>query len=260
MAGKRQKGPQLIYESQETWYNQAVKTMNADKMIVQFAFKIENYLKAAEMFEMVEDYLDAAQMAEKCRELAEQTAREEKEYKYQLAIAQKKQASTAKGYEKAEKLLKEVIDYKDVNEHLKECHEKRLQLEKIARNKKLRKLSLMAIFVIAVVGFFMSPAWEELKNRVMPEKMEDPRVVQTEKKEEKKEKITIKNAKPGDAVIFGAKEWYVLETDEKKTKMILLQGQDSVQEDLEGSLSEEEQNNVVWEESYYCPVICISKE
>ena len=59
-----------IYESQESLYQKAVRKMQADRLIVQYAYKIDNYKLAAAMFDEVGDYMDAPALAKKCRELA----------------------------------------------------------------------------------------------------------------------------------------------------------------------------------------------
>ena len=141
----------LVYETQESLYEKAVNTMNMDRLIVQFAFKIDNYLKAASMFDEVGDYADASELAQKCRDLAEQTKQEEKEYKYQLAVKQKKNAKTIKGFEKAEKLLDEISGYRDSNELYDDCV---VQQKILLKRQKVKKgiywtILLAVVFVAA---------------------------------------------------------------------------------------------------------------
>ena len=86
MADTKNSAKAPIYESQESLYEKAVKKMNADKLIVQYAFKIDNYLKAAAMFDEVGDYLDAPEKAELCRELARKAEIEEKNSRYRKLL------------------------------------------------------------------------------------------------------------------------------------------------------------------------------
>lgn len=217
MAENKKSAGKLIFESQESLYQQAVRMMNMDQLIVQYAFKVENYRKTAEMFEQVGDYADAAELAEKCRRLAAQTQQEEKEYRYQRAADQKASAKSAKGYEKAEKLFAEAAGYKDAEQQREECCRQRKVLEKKAKREKIGKLCCIAAVILAVIAFFVSPAWTNLKIRLLGgEQIEDPRGIVTEQKE-----ITVENAEIGDQVSFGTHEWYVLDADEASVKMIL---------------------------------------
>lgn len=177
MADTKKASPKLIYESQASLYDKAVKKMNADKLIVQHKFKMENYLEAAEMLEQIVDYKDAAALAKKCRELAEQTKKDEKEYRYQLALEQREMAKSAKGYEKAEKMLNQVKGYKDADQLIVECKEQRIRLEKKAKRKTIGKLCALVVLIGAVAAFFVSPAWDSLKQQIIERNTETTEVV-----------------------------------------------------------------------------------
>ena len=76
------KDNKIIYASQVQLYEKAVQKMNADAVIVQHAYKADNYRIAAAMFDEVGDYLDAKELAERCRTLAEETKADELETAY----------------------------------------------------------------------------------------------------------------------------------------------------------------------------------
>ena len=157
----------MIYESKAALYEKAVQAMDADRLIVQHAFKIENYLDAAEMFEQVGNYKEAVELAQRCRELAEQTKTDEVEYRYQLAVEQKEQAKGPKGYEKAEKMLKQVAGYKDADQLLTECITQRERLQKKRKVKKILKVCVLLFCAGVVVKFLQSPSWETVQQKML---------------------------------------------------------------------------------------------
>lgn len=187
MADNKKSAPQLIYESQESLYQKAVKAMELDRLIVQFAFKRENYLKAAEMFEEVGDYEDAPELAKRCRELAEQTKKDELEYKYQMAVKQKDKAKTAAGYGKAVRIFEETAGYLDSDKLKEECVANKTQLEKKAKMKSRIRTGIVLAIMVAAVAFFTSSKWTALKDNILGEKMEEPRFSQLEVEDERAE-------------------------------------------------------------------------
>lgn len=226
----------IVYESQESLYAKAVRTMEMDKLIVQFAFKEENYCKAAEMFEEVGDYLDAPQLAAECRRLAESTQEEAKKYQYQRALTQKKEAKSAKGYEKAEKMFQEICGYQDSQQQMEECRRCREQLQKKRKRKKAGKgLGLLAV-VLAVAAFFLSPQWNTLWTKLL---------IRVEASS--KEKLpSLKAAEAGELVEFGGYQWYVLEKQNSAAKLILYHAEQV--EELRYRAYHEKQEAVTWED------------
>lgn len=228
----------LVYETQASLYAKAIRKMEMDKLIVQFAYKVENYLTAAEMFDEVGDYQDAEKMAVQCRELAEMARKEEKEYCYNMAMDLEKKARNIKGYEKAEKMLKEISGYRDADEHWSYCVEKRQNLE---RKKKLKKgvrwCSLLAM-AAAVIVFMMSPQWNQLKACLMGETIE-----KTEETELPGDPIL--TAQVGDQLTFGQHVWYVLNRDDTMVKLILFQAEKF--EELRNTPYHEVRETVTWE-------------
>ncbi len=225
----------IVYESQESLYAKAIRKMEMDQLIVQFAFKEENYLKAAEMFDEVGDYLDAPQLAEKCRELAGKTKEEAKEYQYQRALEQKREAKSAKGYEKAEKMFLEIREYQDSEQQVQKCRHQEEQLRKKRKMKRAGKgvTCLAAVFVLVI--FFLSPQWNVVWTKIMMR-------VETSSKTKLP---SLKEAKEGELVEFGDYQWYVLEKQDDRIKLIL--NQVSSVKELCYRPYHEKQEPVTWE-------------
>ena len=211
--------------------------MEMDQLIVQFAFKEENYLKAAAMFEEVGDYLDAPQLAEKCRKLAENTKEEAKAYQYRLALDQKKDAKSAKGYEKAEKMFREISGYQDSGQQIQECQRLRNQLLKKRKIKRAGKGAACLAVVLVLAVFFLSPQWTNLWTKMM-----------LKVEASSKTKLpSLKEADAGELVEFGGYQWYVLEKYENSAKLILNQAQQV--EELRAKPYYEKQEAVTWADS-----------
>lgn len=226
----------IVYESQESLYAKAVRKMEMDQLIVQFAFKEENYLKAAEMFEEVGDYLDAPQLAEKCRKLAERTREEAKEYQYQRALDQKKEAKSAKGYEKAEKMFLEIPGFQDSGQQIQECRRLREQLLRKRKIKKAGKGVACLAVVLVLAVFFLSPQWNNIWTKIM---------IKVEASSKTK-LPSLKEAKAGELVEFGGYQWYVLDKQEDTAKLILYQAVNV--EELRYRSYHETQEPVTWED------------
>ena len=175
--------PKMIYESQSSLYEKAVKMMKADRLIVQYKFKIENYLDAAELFDQMKGYRDADELAEKCRQLAEQTRKEEVEYRYQVALEQKEQATDSKEYEKAKALFGHIKGYKDVEQLIEECEKKRSYHEKREKGKRVGILLCVLLIATIVTGFFLSPAWDNLRAEIIAANIPETEMVSGEEKE-----------------------------------------------------------------------------
>ena len=95
-AAKKPAAKKPVYESQESLYAKAVIKMNEDAVIVQHAYKAENYRRAAAMFELVGDYEDAAELAQQCYRLADETEEEERVLRYGKAREKEEKALESK--------------------------------------------------------------------------------------------------------------------------------------------------------------------
>ena len=137
-----------IYASQESLYEKAVQKMNADQVIVQHAYKIENYLIAASMFEEAGDYLDAPLLARQCRELAGQAGEDEKELKYQRCI-RRLADEDPEMYPKVLEELRSIAGYKDTDKYIKTCED---LLNRMGKKKKRKHRIIFGILVLIAAG------------------------------------------------------------------------------------------------------------
>ena len=147
-----------IYESQESLYKKALQKMHADKLIVQYAYKIDNYKLAAQMFEEVGDFQDAPELAKQCRKLAEEAVKEAEESLYQKAKRHMEDGSLTE-IDKCGKqieLLKKLGDYKDSRELLAKCQETQHRLERKSAWRRRLVAGLLAGFVILCAAFIFS--------------------------------------------------------------------------------------------------------
>ena len=176
---KKESGPQIVYETEDSLYAYAVKMKNRDRLIVQHKYKIENYLDAARMFDELGEYKDSVKQAACCRELAEQAKRDEMEYFYKLAVEQKDKSKDVKGFEKAIKMLDRVKGYKDTDSLTVECKEQIVRIRRKRRGRQAVKLAVIVAVVAVGIWFMQTPAWGEAKqqmlewNRIMALEMPD---------------------------------------------------------------------------------------
>ena len=244
MADNKNSAHTLVCESQEVLYAKALKKMKADRLIVQHAFKIENYLTAAAMFDEVGDYLDAEKLAKQCRELAEQTRKEQKRSLYQKALELKGRAEKESDYEKAATAFGELGEYEDARKEKEDCERR----EKACENKrKKREIAVIAAILLiaglAAAGYFTgffryvmgvcydSMGYYEKAGEIFAD-LEDlldsreraqecgEKVLLLQEENERKE---LKKAHAGDSVIFGSNQWKVLERQEDQLLLILEQ-------------------------------------
>ena len=226
------KAAEKVYETQESLYAKAVDVMAADRLIVQFAFRIENYLKAAQMFEEVGDYEDAPLLAENCRRLAKEEKAKEKEYLYQRAVELKNSAVTAGEYEKAAEAFLKVPGYDKDGKERAEALEMMKQLQRKNRIRRGIKAGILLACVAAVAAFFLSPQWPPIYEKLMKKTMAV---------------ATPESVQAGETLRFGACEWYVLEKTEDRELLIMNKAEE--QEALRNAHYHEADTEVTWEES-----------
>lgn len=271
MANKKKAVQILVCESQEVLYQKALKKMSADQIIVQFAYKIENYQIAAAMFDEVGDYLDAPELAETCRQLAEQTREEQKKSDYQKAMSMKEHGETPEDYEKAQKLFESLGDYQEAPRALRECGEILASMKRKHRRKRLTVLlTLVAIAGIAVASvrlgvpryalgvcyssmgrYEKALAQFELAGTFLDSEARAEACRNEALLEQEEDELQIlQKAKAGDKVPFGAGKWMVLEDREDVMYLILSE----VQQD--GAFYRQPYHTVreavTWEESALC--------
>ena len=242
MADNKNSANVLVCESQEVLYKKAVKKMNADKLIIQYAYKIENYRTAAAMFDEVGAYLDSKELAQKCRDLAEETEAEAREEQYQKAKKAKEKAAAQQELEKAAQQFEELGSYKDSASQRQECLAQIAIYDKKIKGKALGigAVVILCIGVLVagyttgfyryVMGVFYSsmgyyeksePIFEGLGDFL--DSQERARVSREEqvRRQETEELSALQKAKAGDSVVFGAYTWKVLERSEDQLYLIL---------------------------------------
>ena len=244
MADNKNSANTLVCESEKVLYEKAVKKMKADRLIVQHAFKIDNYLTAAAMFDEVGAYLDSAQLAAKCRELAEQTREEQKKSQYQKALKLKEKAKKDSDYEKAIEMFRELGTYGDAEKEREDCEKQKKACESRLRRKEI-SVVLILLFCAGLIaagwytGFFRyamgvcygSMGYYEkaaeifggldglLDSREKAQACQEKLLLQQEKEEMK----MLKKAQAGDSVVFAGNQWKVLERQGNQITLILEQ-------------------------------------
>ena len=138
-----------IYESQQSLYEKAVLKMNADQVIVQHAYKIDNYNIAAAMFDEVGDYLDAPALAAKCRELAAETAQDEKRAKYAKALNNMDQIKDPDVCRKIIQELESLGSYEDAPKLLQKCRD---TMKKQERSSKAKMITAAGVIFLIIAG------------------------------------------------------------------------------------------------------------
>lgn len=241
MADKDTSSNILVCESQEALYERAVKKMNADRLIIQHAFKIENYLTAAAMFDEVGAYLDSEELAAKCRELAEKTRAMQRESLYQNALKLKEKARTVDDYQKAQLQFKALGSYENAEQEKAVCEEKiKESHSRIRRRWAVTGIAVAgaAGLVIAgfVTGFFRYSMGICYNSMGYYEKAQEiftgldildsqTRALECQEiilRQEKADELkALKKAESGDSVVFGSNQWLVLDRQEDQIYMLL---------------------------------------
>lgn len=241
MADNKNSANTLVCESQEALYARAVKKMRADRLIIQHAFKIENYLTAAAMFDEVGAYLDSEELAAKCRKLAEETRAEQKKSQYQKALDVKEKAEKDSDYDKAITLFQELGTYENAQQELAECEKLKAAYEKSFKKKEVTLVVALVLCVGLVAGGFYTGFFRYMMavcydSMGYYEKAEDIfldlDILNSQEKalachdkllrEQEAEAMNeLKNAKVGDSVIFGSNQWKVLDRQQDQILLVL---------------------------------------
>ena len=232
-AGKDSK---IIYASQAQLYEKALQKMNADTVIVQHAYKAENYSIAAAMFEEVGDYLDARELAQRCRTLAEETKADELETLYQRCADRIKDPLVYKDSDKLRKLISQletINGYKDAGEMLKDC---KSRLQKKDRKRKIKIRTTLAVLVLLIIlgieglhtGFikyYAGIAMLKYGKAETAEKVFRSLAGYKDADEylQQAEMTRFKYAKAGETVSFGDFKWLILDVQKNVTTMIAVE-------------------------------------
>ena len=213
-----------ILETQESLYKKAMQKKNADQVIVQHAYKIDNYLIAAAMFDEVGEYEDAPQQAEECRALAEQTREEEKEFRYTDAVRRRKNASEEHDLQKVMDLFESLGDYKDAKEQASQCRQEMTRLQKKFNRKRAGILAgilavvggITAVFAsglsdyILGIGYLKAGMYAQARTQFVG--MGD--FLNSEELAEEAKYRILCNAKKGQYVYYGDFQWKILDRED----------------------------------------------
>lgn len=244
MADKRKTSNILVCESQEVLYQRAIKKMNADRLIVQFAYKIENYETAAVMFDEVGDYEDARELAKRCRRLAEEARGEEKKDVYRRAMESRDNAQSEQEYERVAEAFGSLGDYGDASQKERECRD---VIRKI-QTKRRRKISIAVLILVIIAGavtagfatgffrylkgigyYYMEAydrarlAFETVPGLLDSGQWQERCDAKLESQELAAEEEALRSAKAGDTVTIGGNSWLVLERQGDEALLILNQ-------------------------------------
>ena len=108
---KKNAGP--VYESEEGLVKRAKKRLEADELIVQPAYRIENFEKAADLLEQAGDYPGAASLRQECLDRADRAKAEKLESDYGRAVLHLEEADSEEDLAKVSKEFKKLKGYKD---------------------------------------------------------------------------------------------------------------------------------------------------
>ena len=244
MADKRKTSNILVCESQEVLYQRAIKKMNADRLIVQFAYKIENYETAASMFDAVGDYEDARELARRCRRLAEEARGEEKKDFYRRAMESRDNARSEQEYERVAEAFGSLGDYGDASQKERECRDVIRKMQ----TKRRRKISIAVLILVIIAGtvtagfatgffrylkgigyYYMEAydrarlAFETVPGLLDSGQWQERCDAKLESQELAAEEEALRAAKAGDTVTIGENSWLVLERQGNEALLILNQ-------------------------------------
>ena len=244
MADNKQAANILVCESQEVLYQRAIKKMNADRLIVQFAYKIENYETAASMFDAVGDYEDARELARRCRRLAEEARGEEKKDLYRRAMESRDNAQSEQEYERVAEAFGSLGDYGDAPQKERECRDVIRKMQ----TKRRRKISIAVLILVIIAGavtagfatgffrylkgigyYYMEAydrarlAFETVPGLLDSGQWQERCDAKLESQELAAEEEALRSAKAGDIVTIGENSWLVLERQGDEALLILNQ-------------------------------------
>ncbi len=121
--------------------------MDRAPLIIQYAYKRENYQLAAEMFESLGGYLDSVEKARECRKKAQDTAEEEKIWRYERADRMQKEASNGDDLNHCAEEFGLLGDYRDSAQRRQQCQD----LVRAGEKKERKKAAAGGIAVLLLV-------------------------------------------------------------------------------------------------------------
>jgi len=213
-------------------YNSAMKKLEADRCIVQYAYRIENFEKAAQMFEDAGDYPGASDMAALCREKAALAREDKKADDYRKARQHEKDAETAGEYAKAAAEFEALPGgFKDAAERAAACRQAGEKLTRARARKRNTSLAAVACLALLIAwglksglltyvgavldgksGSYATAAEEfaSLQGFLNSEDLAQQYAVLAEEDSLRTEISALREASAGGSVTYGAKKWTVL--------------------------------------------------
>lgn len=141
------------YEAKETLYEKGMRRLEQARLVVQSAYRTENYLAAAQEFEGAGDYMDAAEKAQECRALAEQSEVDGVEERYQKALQAQERIGDRSDADKLVDEFNALGDYKESKERRSECV---AIAERYIRRARIRKIAKIVILAALIIGGFFA--------------------------------------------------------------------------------------------------------
>jgi hypothetical protein len=227
---KKNSGP--VYESGEGLVKRAKKRMEADELIVQPAYRIENYEKAADLLEQAGDYPGAQELRRECLDKAELAKAEKTESDYRRAVLHLEEADSEEDLAKVSREFKKLKGYKDSGELKKKADDEAGRLRKRFRLKQAVVIVIIILLAFcaaagAKAGLFSYLAarlegrggiYESAYSRFVKlgdfldsEEQAARYKDLMRRQKERNESKSVKKGHKGDTVRFGDYSWTVLE-------------------------------------------------
>ena len=208
MADKNKKEPEKELTPEQI-YAKAELLIAADSLIVEKAYRVDNFKTAAKYFKSLGDFQDAPERARECLKMAEEAKNEYLTDCYNEGQELLKSARTPEDYEDAWRAFTKIPGYKDADELAKQCSEKKEQKEYSNWKKRRMSISVLAFAAIMVIVVFATP----LRGIIFGK---SGRSSITKAEETTTGTVPLDEALPGDLVSFGEIKdymWRVLEKD-----------------------------------------------
>ena len=208
MADKKNKEPEKNLTPEQI-YAKAEILLAADPLIVEKAYRVDNFKTAAKYFNSLGDFEDAPARAEECLKMAEEAKNEYLTSCYNEGQELLQSAKTPGDYEDAWRAFSKIPGYKDADELAKQCSEKKEQKEYSTWKKRRLSISAIVFVVLAAIIIFATPLRDVIFGTSGSK-------FSFAKAEDTKGYVPLDEAMPGDLVSFGEikdYDWRVLEKD-----------------------------------------------
>lgn len=229
----RKEEPEEIIKTPEDLYEDAVKRMEQGDIILQYAYKEENYRLTAEAFDELNGLHDSKELAAKCRELADKAHKDGIEHTYADAAARMEKEWEELGeWEKLAVTFTDLGSYKDSASRAKTCMEKADQLGRRRKRKGRIRLLLIVLLVACVAYLFASGGfryllgWGYLKTGQYEDAINSFKkagsFANAEDMALKSTLLALENAEQGSVVAYGDFKWKVLENNGDEKTILLI--------------------------------------